>query len=423
MAQYFYTGSAAPTTTPTVLGGIFVDSTNGNAYISVGTSSSAEWKILPQNTSALTIDADLNFGGAYKAINLKGLDFQTFAEYTVSGGVVAPVQTLASIDTEGDASADDIDIITVATDLNMICLKMENASRVPTLKHGTGNLSLPNGSDIAMVNDLLYWFIYDGSNWLLSFDPAGTAATFPVSDSTTLLQGSIDTTKQVRFEVDTNTPTATTRVISTPSADMDMDEIVLNSGTGTDNAVPRFNADGQAIQDSGVLIDDSNNMSGVAKVATDDHLELSEIAAPATPATGKVAVYTKTDGKLYIKDDTGTETDCTGSGGGSSLPVDDTTSIVQDPADNTKQMRIDVGGVTTGNTRVATMPDSDITLGTDADSIHDNVAGEIGAITEKTSIAANDEFIIEDSADSDNKKSSKLKTIRQVVPQTQSGTT
>ena len=57
MAQYFYTGSAAPTTTPTVLGGIFVDSTNGNAYISVGTSSSADWKILPQNTSALTIDA------------------------------------------------------------------------------------------------------------------------------------------------------------------------------------------------------------------------------------------------------------------------------------------------------------------------------------------------------------------------------
>lgn len=49
-------------------------------------------------------------------------------------------------------------------------------------------------------------------------------------------------------------------------------------------------------------------------------------------------------------------------GGGSSLPVDDTTALVQDPADNTKLMRIDVGGVTTATTRVATMPDADLTI-------------------------------------------------------------
>lgn len=43
---------------------------------------------------------------------------------------------------------------------------------------------------------------------------------------------------------------------------------------------------------------------------------LDEIAAPSTPATGKVVVYPKTDGKLYLKDDAGTETDLTASGGG-----------------------------------------------------------------------------------------------------------
>ncbi len=42
--------------------------------------------------------------------------------------------------------------------------------------------------------------------------------------------------------------------------------------------------------------------------------------------------------------------------------------------------------------------------GTDEDAIHDNKAGEIHAITEKTSLADNDEFLIEDSADSYNKK-------------------
>jgi hypothetical protein len=109
-------------------------------------------------------------------------------------------------------------------------------------------------------------------------------------------------------------------------------------------------------------------------------------------------------------------------GGGSSLPVDDTTSIVQDPVDNTKQMRIDVGGVTTATTRVLTMPDEDVTAGTDNDAIHDNVAGEIVAITEKTSIATDDEFIIEDSADSNNKKSMKRSTMAQDIPNDQTGT-
>jgi uncharacterized cupin superfamily protein len=41
-------------------------------------------------------------------------------------------------------------------------------------------------------------------------------------------------------------------------------------------------------------------------------------------------------------------------------------------------------------------------------AIHDNVAGEIVAVTEKTSSVANDEVLIEDSADSNNKKSMKL---------------
>lgn len=37
-------------------------------------------------------------------------------------------------------------------------------------------------------------------------------------------------------------------------------------------------------------------------------------------------------------------------GGGTSLPVDDTTALVQDPSDNTKQVRIDAGNVATSTT-------------------------------------------------------------------------
>ena len=54
-------------------------------------------------------------------------------------------------------------------------------------------------------------------------------------------------------------------------------------------------------------------------------------SAPETPAAGKVAVYAKADGKLYIKDDVGTETDLTSTGSGSlgsnlSSTTDDITS-------------------------------------------------------------------------------------------------
>lgn len=48
---------------------------------------------------------------------------------------------------------------------------------------------------------------------------------------------------------------------------------------------------------------------------------------------------------------------------GSSLPTTDTTSLVEGSADATKEMRIEVDGLTTGTTRVITMPDYDVDLG------------------------------------------------------------
>jgi len=43
--------------------------------------------------------------------------------------------------------------------------------------------------------------------------------------------------------------------------------------------------------------------------------------SPATPASGYGIVYAKTDGKLYFKNDAGTETDLTATGGGGTNPV------------------------------------------------------------------------------------------------------
>jgi hypothetical protein len=51
-----------------------------------------------------------------------------------------------------------------------------------------------------------------------------------------------------------------------------------------------------------------------------------------------------------------------GGGGGASLPVADTTAIVKGSADDTKLLRFEVDGFTTGTTRVLTPPNRDATL-------------------------------------------------------------
>ena len=60
--------------------------------------------------------------------------------------------------------------------------------------------------------------------------------------------------------------------------------------------------------------------AGDLTLGTDGYLVLDEhSSAPATPASGTVAVYAKSDGILYTKDDAGTETVAGGAGGGDTV--------------------------------------------------------------------------------------------------------
>lgn len=71
-------------------------------------------------------------------------------------------------------------------------------------------------------------------------------------------------------------------------------------------------------------------------------LRLPEISAPGTPASGYGVVYPKTDGKLYFKNDGGTEYDLTAGGGGSSfLSLSDTPASYS--GHGTKLVRVNAG--------------------------------------------------------------------------------
>ena len=164
--QWIFTGIAAPTTTPDFAGNIFVDTTAGRIYFATGTASSSDWDLMPVNISEITQDADLNQQGVRSLINAMAIDFQASGELTINTGAVTQTQSVHSIDTESDSAADDLDTLTPATDKNFLMLKLEDAARVVTIKHGTGNFALPGDADIVMASNSMYQFLFDGTNWI-----------------------------------------------------------------------------------------------------------------------------------------------------------------------------------------------------------------------------------------------------------------
>ncbi len=89
-----------------------------------------------------------------------------------------------------------------------------------------------------------------------------------------------------------------------------------------------------------------------------DAFDFPEIADPANPPAGYMRVYANT-GAMMQRDSAGTETAL---GGGSALPVVDTTAIAKGSVDATKLVRLEVDGVSAATTRVLTVPDTDLTL-------------------------------------------------------------
>lgn len=113
-------------------------------------------------------------------------------------------------------------------------------------------------------------------------------------------------------EATTGTDTARAVTPAGLKAHVDARNGTTASSAITDNRVVRGDGGARGLQESPVGIDDSGNVSGIG------YIELAEIAAPSTPSSGLLRVYAKSDGKLYQKNDAGTETDLSQSGGGSS---------------------------------------------------------------------------------------------------------
>lgn len=216
-----------------------------------------------------------------------------------------------------------------------------------------------------------------GTGWTFT-----TPNTAPFTDTFSIVKGSADPTKQLRFEVDGFT-TNTTRVVTVPDADLTMvGTTTTQTLTGktftnpantvqalTDQATITWDASLGAV--ATVTLAGSRTMAAPTslKAGGDYYLIVTQDgtggrtltwnsvfkaqgggvhAQPETAISAVTVFHWKSDGtNLYTPEQT---------------PFMDTNYIVRGATDPTKKVRIEADGLTTNTTRVLTMPDADVTL-------------------------------------------------------------
>ncbi len=93
-----------------------------------------------------------------------GLKLRGFAgvgtpiEYTIATGVITVTNSNVNVDTQSDASSDDLDTINGTSDGKLYVLSAANSARTVVVKHGTGNILLDGQADFSLthVRDKLF---------------------------------------------------------------------------------------------------------------------------------------------------------------------------------------------------------------------------------------------------------------------------
>lgn len=98
-------------------------------------------------------------------INPQKLVIGDYSEKTIAAGVITVTESFHQVDTQGDASTDDLDTINGGEKGMSLTITAANGARTVVAKDGTGNLRLSGDFSLDTQNDTLT-LIYNGSNWL-----------------------------------------------------------------------------------------------------------------------------------------------------------------------------------------------------------------------------------------------------------------
>jgi len=89
-------------------------------------------------------------------------------ELIIASGVITITASQHTLDTESDASTDDLDTINGGTSEQVLILSIEDDSRDVVIKHGTGNIITDTQADITLglANDIIV-LKFNGTDWLI----------------------------------------------------------------------------------------------------------------------------------------------------------------------------------------------------------------------------------------------------------------
>jgi hypothetical protein len=98
-------------------------------------------------------------------INPQKLVIGDYSEKTIASGVITVTESFHQVDTQGDASTDDLDTINGGEKGMSLTITAADGTRTVVAKDGTGNLRLAGDFSLDTQNDTLT-LIYNGTNWL-----------------------------------------------------------------------------------------------------------------------------------------------------------------------------------------------------------------------------------------------------------------
>lgn len=184
----------------------------------------------------------------------------------------------------------------------------------------------------------------------------------------------------------------------------------------TDNAIVRGDGGITDVQTSGVLIDDSDNVTGIVNLTTTGTVTFNGVTYTFPASDGANGTQLTTNGSGVLS-----------WGSAAGTVFSDASFRIQDDGDATKEIAFEAVNITTATTRTITMPDADVNLGdiatNNAKVTNATHTGEVTgattltvdptAITNKTTVVpeSGDFVLFSDTSDSGNLKKADVSTL------------
>lgn len=192
----------------------------------------------------------------------------TSDELTIASGAITVTQPHHTVDTEGDASSDDLDTINGLTDGEIVFVRAQHTDRTVVVKHGTGNIRLNGGIDFSLDNLEKGVLLIASGSFAIG---VGVPVTVGAGSGTVT---SVGLSAPAEFVI-TGSPVTTSGTLAVAWDDVAANRVLAGPTTGADDA-PAFRA---LVADDIPALDAAKITSGAFDAARIPNLDAAKITS------------------------------------------------------------------------------------------------------------------------------------------------